>query len=827
MYGPKDKTFVHEWAHLRWGIFDETATNGYEDYYYDANGVIQYTRSPASVLGENYVVDFESGEVSTCQYKQETNWLPLDGCIFIPFENQKDGVHSSIMSFQYHNDLFTFDHDDESDPQNLHDKDAPNEHNLLCNQRSEWGVISSSEDFAGDNNPANDAVLDVTPYFNIVQPLPYRIVLAFDISSSMSDKHQFSNMKNAASMFIKQFVPTDSYMGMVQFEVEASDLVDGLVLLENDQARESLVANFPTGTKSKTCIGCGLRQALQAFGVSAGGEIIIMTDGLENTAPYVKDVADSILLRSVAVNAVFYGEASNPDLEQLVKDSGGVMYVVNASDPSTIVSAFKSLAETNDGNLNTDLYQVFDQKYTIPSHGTKKGEVVIDSTIGESTTFSFVWSDYWIAPTIFITDPVGNSYGNNDAVIDVDHKTVFFKIPGIAMSGVWEFMIATGSNFETVAVVATSKASNSDLLPINVQSTMTLVDDTSESPTILYSKVSRGYEAILGAQVQATINHPDGTVSTIDLFDNGAAPDIRSNDGVYSRYFSEYTDSGKFSVQIKAVGLGNVSETLSVKTKRRGSSAAVNYGYVKDDGSVVLNTNLPQQIPPLTTKDIEPFQRVTTLGSFHHDKSVSNFYNDIIPPNRVIDLKAIQVDMLDANQGIQITFTAPGDDNAVGTATQYEIRYTYGSTSDLLTSFDDAELVTDVMVTQGDIDYPLRAYWPEVMVVKLPDIPADVEMATVGIAMRATDDAGNAADVSNVAVLNLFLSPPAISCTDAEGNPESSYPFEKNGDCLRFYQCASGELKTKDCAYGAVFDPTYNVCVHPSLVPDCADAYSN
>ena len=38
-------TMVHEWAHLRWGVFDESASNGYPEFYYrDNSQEIEATR---------------------------------------------------------------------------------------------------------------------------------------------------------------------------------------------------------------------------------------------------------------------------------------------------------------------------------------------------------------------------------------------------------------------------------------------------------------------------------------------------------------------------------------------------------------------------------------------------------------------------------------------------------------------------------------------------------------------------------------------------------------------------------------------------------------
>ena len=35
---------VHEWAHLRWGVFDENPTPGTDPFYFDSYETLQATR---------------------------------------------------------------------------------------------------------------------------------------------------------------------------------------------------------------------------------------------------------------------------------------------------------------------------------------------------------------------------------------------------------------------------------------------------------------------------------------------------------------------------------------------------------------------------------------------------------------------------------------------------------------------------------------------------------------------------------------------------------------------------------------------------------------
>ena len=38
------KVIVHEWAHLRWGVFDESGGDGYPDFYINKDGQVEANR---------------------------------------------------------------------------------------------------------------------------------------------------------------------------------------------------------------------------------------------------------------------------------------------------------------------------------------------------------------------------------------------------------------------------------------------------------------------------------------------------------------------------------------------------------------------------------------------------------------------------------------------------------------------------------------------------------------------------------------------------------------------------------------------------------------
>lgn len=83
---------------------------------------------------------------------------------------------------------------------------------------------------------------------------------------------------------------------------------------------------------------------------------------------------------------------------------------------------------------------------------------------------------------------------------------------------------------------------------------------------------------------RAYIEKPNDEIEIIDLFDNGVNADTTSNDGVYSRFFANASQEGRYSLKCQIwddgsayVGLGFIGSasstfahapgTLSIETK--------------------------------------------------------------------------------------------------------------------------------------------------------------------------------------------------------------------------------------------------------------------
>lgn len=167
------RTFVHEWAHLRWGVFNEYNNN---QKFYLLNGKNKPVMCSAAITGKNRVQTCQGGSCVTKSCKLNTvTGLYEEGCEFLPDLSQIE--KASIMFLQKIDSVVQFC------TEKNHNKEAPNLQNQKCNLRSTWEVIQDSEDFKKTTpmttKPPN-------PTFSLLQIGQRIVCLVLDKSGSMS-----------------------------------------------------------------------------------------------------------------------------------------------------------------------------------------------------------------------------------------------------------------------------------------------------------------------------------------------------------------------------------------------------------------------------------------------------------------------------------------------------------------------------------------------------------------------------------------------------------------------------------------------------------------
>ncbi|KAF4021614.1 hypothetical protein G4228_013559 [Cervus hanglu yarkandensis] len=97
IYGSRGRAFVHEWAHLRWGVFDEY--NGDQPFYISRRNTIEATRCSTHITGTVVFKKCQGGSCITrpCRRDSQTGLYEAK-CTFIPEKSQT--AKESIMFMQ-------------------------------------------------------------------------------------------------------------------------------------------------------------------------------------------------------------------------------------------------------------------------------------------------------------------------------------------------------------------------------------------------------------------------------------------------------------------------------------------------------------------------------------------------------------------------------------------------------------------------------------------------------------------------------------------------------------------------------------------------------
>ncbi|XP_015674488.1 calcium-activated chloride channel regulator 1, partial [Protobothrops mucrosquamatus] len=246
VYGSRGRVFVHEWAHLRWGVFDEY---NYDAPFYVTNKKVEATRCSASVTGV-YIFPTGPGNYRACNFQERTQMYE-PGCQFVPHKSQSTPV--SIMYMQSLPSVTLFCNESN------HNMEAPNLQNKICSYKSTWEVIMNSTDFASSsiiNTPLPD------PTFTLMQARDRVVCLVLDVSGSMSGYDRIARLRQAAEVFVLQIIETGSWVGIVTFHSTASITI-GLQQIVSDKIRQNLVNHLPTIANGGTKICAGVRKGFQ------------------------------------------------------------------------------------------------------------------------------------------------------------------------------------------------------------------------------------------------------------------------------------------------------------------------------------------------------------------------------------------------------------------------------------------------------------------------------------------------------------------------------------------------------------------------------------
>ncbi|XP_065597277.1 calcium-activated chloride channel regulator 1-like [Cyrtonyx montezumae] len=733
VYGERGRVFVHEWAHLRWGVFDEYNINA--PFYVSENAGVQATRCSAGVTGKPVFQNCIGNKCETreCQYDGQ---LYEAGCAFVPELNQNS--KSSIMYMQYLPSVVEFC------DKYTHNYEAPNMQNKICNYKSTWETIMESDDFRNSS-----IVTSLKPpfetTFQLLQTQDRAVSLVLDVSGSMAASNRITNLRNAAEVFILQIIELGSWVGIVTFESSAT-VRSLLVQITSASRRQSLVQYLPTTASGGTNICAGIEKGLQIItekiGTTYGSEIVLLTDGEDSGMSVCRErVRES----GAIIHTIALGPSAASELEEFSNMTGGLkLYAVDVDVPSKLIEAFSEIT-AGSGDISEQSIQLESKEQTVPSSGWINDTVTMDNTVGNDTFFVFSWSIK--QPFFFLRDPKGKEYRSSDFTIDTSNlKTARLGINGTAEVGDWHYYIQNDyTAAQIISVTVTSRAASSDIPPVTVHAYME-VANIAPNPVVVYAEVSQGFLPVLGATVIATIEN-DLTAVSLPLFDNGTGADMTKNDGVYSSYVTSLNGNGRYNLKVSAQG-----RKKTIRLGHRQNRALYVPGYI-ENGKIQMNAPRPEVADEEIQANLGSFSRIST-SSIKLDNSpnpTSGF-----PPCKITDLDAYI-----ENETVVLTWTAPGGDLDNGKADHYIIK----SSANLLVLRDEFDNAASV---DSSHLIPQEAGSSETLTFKPVNLV--IENGTViYIAIRAVDDTNLISDTSNIAKATWFI-PPKASVPSDEGN---------------------------------------------------------
>ncbi|XP_041508745.1 calcium-activated chloride channel regulator 3A-1-like [Microtus oregoni] len=732
IYGPRGRVFVHEWAHLRWGVFDEYNTD--RPFYMSGKNVLEATRCSTGISGRNVVQECRGRSCIARQCRRDSKTGLLEPkCTFIPDKSQT--AKDSIMFMQSLDSVVEFC------TKKTHNKEAPNLQNKMCNRRSTWDVIEESADFR-NASPMEGVEAPPPPTFSLLKSKQRVVCLVLDKSGSMSAGNngtRLIRMNQAAELYLIQIIEKESLVGMVTFDSTAT-IQNNLIRMINESSYLEISANLPREASGGTSICNGLRKGFKAITSSnqmtSGSEIVLLTDGEDDQ---ISSCFEEVKHSGAIIHTIALGPSAAKELETLSTMTGGLRFYAN-EDINGLIDAFSGISSRS-GNIAQQALQLESKALTIAGKGRINGTVLVDSTVGNDTFFVVTWTAQ--KPDIILHDPKGKKYTTSDFRDDkLNIYSARLRIPGIAETGTWTYSLLNKNVIsQLLTVTVTTRAKSPTKLPVIATAHMSQDTARYPSPMIVYARVSQGFLPVLGANVTAIIEAEDGHQVTLELWDNGAGADTLKNDGIYSRYFTEYHGNGRYSLKVKAQARKHIAK---LHLKQPNKSLYIP-GYI-ENGQITLNPPRPE-VPEATEAPVEDFSRLTSGGSFTVSGAPpGGNHTHVFPPSKVTDLEAEF-----EGDHIHLTWTAPGEVLDKGKAQRYTIRMSQHS-QDLQEDFKNATLVNTASLRPKEAGSKENfEFKPETL---------KIENGTkFYVVIQASNEANLTSEVSNIAQAVKFIPP--------------------------------------------------------------------
>ncbi|KAM3915035.1 calcium-activated chloride channel regulator 1-like [Leptodactylus fuscus] len=681
LYGPFGKVFVHEWAHLRWGVFEEH--NPDQPFYISGKGQVEATRCSVSINGTYRVLQPKEQSCVTrpCRIHRDTGVFTQD-CTFFP---EKDVFAAeSIMYAPALQSVSGFC--DET----THNMEAPTMQNRMCDCHSTWDIIKKSSDIVSTEPKENFSI--PTPTFSLIRYRERVITLAIDVSESMMSHNRLWRAHQAADIFLTESLATGTYVGLVEFH-EFSYILSELQQITNDNIRDSGAIIHVIALSNEAS------NDLEQIADATGGLKYFVTDDLESTDMIAAFIGIS------NENGGGYGRVSqlegatiNVNPGQCVSDpvyvdstAGADIFFtvtwqssepsITLEDPDTEVYTTANFTTTEASHLSRmnvpGIAKRGVWKYTLCNNFTQAQ--VLGITVTSKS------SDVTVPPVTV------NVHMNNDTKKYPNPMVVYASVSQgqLQVKGAKVTAIITPEKGAPIVLDLLDNGAGADIVK----------DDGIYSKYFFRFSVSGRYglkARVTCDESECRLTHLKNRVFALPGFvenDEYLGTVLETNTLAESMIASKnrFCCHGlqlhyHFNAKQLTLAPGQPGQISSFSRTPEETHSAEKPGahWSIGTGKVVMNPSKPPQADVLPALD--SLRRIAAGGSFTVSGVVST-ETDVYPPGKITDLEAKRID-----ESIVLSWTAPGDDLDDGSAQSYNLRVSSNMT-ELRDDFEGSAMV--------------------------------------------------------------------------------------------------------------------------------------
>lgn len=693
--------FVQQWSIFRYGVFQEkpekpgTCLSNSDD-----------TWSPAGCYNTELDVVPQFGE----------NGLPV--CYFPKNFTDRSDLVSSIMFTANSSTVLNYCDGSPSFP---HNTIAPSLHNRICEGQTVWSVIKNTEDFIyGRNLPLKDAKPPSSTAFRCFRESKPHVTLTVQNSSVDVLSETITEIRYALLHFLTNMVTSDSSVNLLTFSESASSQSVALKLEDKKDLSVILDSQLKQNNPvSSVCFSCGLEKAYEEASDNHHSSQVVVLLSWESSYDNKKTSNVIELIQSHPKTLLYLLFIDDDD-------------TVNDIVPSSLVEAVQGVGGrifrlTNDPvfmvtQLNIALLDAFRNVL-----GTEDQSVVVHEKVYDNVTSDF--TDTFLTPRVVRGRVLYTMHCRTRGIIrnvngtcnDWDTDSLTYKCGNEFFTNyykppvtVWRHHFERFDNFRPIvcsslAMMRFEKPSTS---PFTVRGWLNYNKITpGRNALIIYAEVfGTEYQDV---HVEARISGPGLESFRLDLRDNGNGdPDIVKGDGIFSRYFTSFTQKGTYVVSVHAM----------CRVPER---------------DITYADDIPEY-------DERKLTQMKIIGTFSVSQRPAE--EDILPPNRITDLTVVSINH--QNRTILLQWTAPGDDYDYGKAYQYIFKLSHSWMTLLDFTFNEKE---NILLIQPGF-FPAESGVLQSLEFQFLQSNKN---ATYYIGALATDEIGNKAKVSNIVQIHF------------------------------------------------------------------------